>query len=215
MTRETSGQQSSTSASVTIEPTSGFDQKIADLPARQQHRLAERRLGHVAQHEREHQRRERILELLEQVTDDAEHHHHVDVEHVVVDGVRADRADDDDDRRDDRERNAQDRRPPRHGRQHDDAGPRCCRGTCWRSGPRRIRASRRTAAARAAGPRSAGRRAARPPSASPGMPSVSIGSSALVPAACAAVSGAMTPSICAFAELRRRSSTCASPCRSS
>ena len=40
----------------------------------------------------------------------------------------------------------------------------------------------------------------RPPSSTaavgePGMPSVSIGSSALVPAACAAVSGAITPSI--------------------
>ena len=41
----------------------------------------------------------------------------------------------------------------------------------------------------------------RPPSSTaavgePGMPSASIGSSALVPAACAAVSGAITPSIC-------------------
>ena len=97
-----------------------FDQKIVEVAAGQQHRLPERRLGHVAQHEREHERRERILELLEHVADDAEHHHHHDVEHVVVDRVRADRADHDDHGRDDRERDAQDRRPPGHRRQHDD-----------------------------------------------------------------------------------------------
>ena len=37
----------------------------------------------------------------------------------------------------------------------------------------------------------------------PGMPSVSIGRSALVPAACAAVSGATTPSISPLPKLSR------------
>src|SRR4051794_6232226 len=39
---------------------------------REQHRLAEARLGHVAENERQHHRRERVAQLLEEVADDAE-----------------------------------------------------------------------------------------------------------------------------------------------
>ena len=65
--RLNSGQTSSTSASVMMPPTSQFEKKIAQLALRHQHRLAERVLGAIAEHQREHQRRERIRELLEHV----------------------------------------------------------------------------------------------------------------------------------------------------
>ena len=59
-----SGQNSSSSASVVMAPTSGVGEENRHVALRHQHRLAERALGAVAQHEREHERRERIVELL-------------------------------------------------------------------------------------------------------------------------------------------------------
>ena len=88
----------------------------------------------------------------------------------------------------------------RHRRQHDDQPGDVAQIHASRSGPRRNHAARRTAAAPVAGPKSTGRRAAPPRCGEPGMPRVIIGSSALVPAACAAVSGATTPSKRAGAE---------------
>src|SRR3954471_9487116 len=67
-----------------------------DVALRDEHRLAERVLGLVAEDEREHERRERIVELLEDVADETEAEHEPDVEHRVVHGVGADRADHDD-----------------------------------------------------------------------------------------------------------------------
>src|SRR5262245_2339898 len=76
---------------------------------RDEHRLPKGALGAVTEHEREHERRERIVELAQHVPRDAEDQHQVHVEHRVVHGVRADRADHYDDRRNDRERYPQDR----------------------------------------------------------------------------------------------------------
>ena len=117
--RESSGQKSSRSASVV-----SADERVrpedAEVARDAEHRLAERVLGAVAEHQRQHERRQRVVELLQDVADDAEDDHQPDVEHGVVNRVGADRADDDDHRRDDRERDAQDRREERHRREHDD-----------------------------------------------------------------------------------------------
>ena len=91
----------------------------AQVAAGADHRQAERVLGAIAEHQRERERRERDADLLEHVADDAEQQHQPDVEHRVLDRVRADRARHDDHRRDGGERNAQDGGEDRHRGQHD------------------------------------------------------------------------------------------------
>src|SRR3546814_3415112 len=54
-------------ADETIRPEDG------DISVRKDHRIAEVALGHVAQHQRQHQRRQRIVELLEGIADDDEY----------------------------------------------------------------------------------------------------------------------------------------------
>ena len=68
----TSGQNSRITPSVMIEPTSQFDQKIARLPCEPSIACRNDFLGLVAQHDGQHQRRQRIAELVEDVADDAE-----------------------------------------------------------------------------------------------------------------------------------------------
>src|SRR3989338_6337309 len=80
--------------------------------------LAQRVFGEVAEHERQDQRRERIVELLEHVADDTEDQHIPDVDHAVVHGERPDAAHDDDQRRQDPERDRQDPGEERHEQQH-------------------------------------------------------------------------------------------------
>src|SRR5438128_2392386 len=77
--------------------------------------LAKLPLGRVAEHERDHERRERVLHLPEPVADEPEHDGDGDVEERVVQRVRADDRDDDDERRDDRVGHAHDHRE--HGHQ--------------------------------------------------------------------------------------------------
>src|SRR5262249_47730916 len=85
----------------------------AQVAARADHRQAERVLGAGAEHGREGDR-----DLLEYVTDDAEDQHQPDVEHRVLDRVRADRARHHDHRRDRGKGHAQHRGEERHGREH-------------------------------------------------------------------------------------------------
>ena len=92
----------------------------AHIPARSDHRQAERVLAAIAQHQREREWRQRYADLLEHIADDTEQQHEPDVEHGVLDGIGADGAGDDDHRRDSGERNAQDRGKDRHRGQHDD-----------------------------------------------------------------------------------------------
>src|ERR1051325_1694143 len=87
-------------------------------PLRHDEALTQRVFGEIAEDERQHERRERIVELLEGVADDAEYHHVPAVDHAVVHGVGADRAHDHDERRQNRERDAQNRREERHEREH-------------------------------------------------------------------------------------------------
>src|SRR6266849_2102628 len=71
-------------------------------------RQAEGGFGAVAEHQGQGERRQRNVDLLEHVADDAEDEHQPDVEHGVLDGVGADCAGHDDHRRDGGERHAQD-----------------------------------------------------------------------------------------------------------
>src|SRR5216683_4374683 len=80
--------------------------------------LAEGILGQIPEHEGEDQRSERIVELLEHVADHPEEQHIPDVDHAVVDGVRAHRAHRDDQRGQDRERDPENGREERHEGQH-------------------------------------------------------------------------------------------------
>src|SRR4030095_10988446 len=57
----------------------------AEIALRDQHGLPERVLGPITQHQCEDERRERIVELLEYIADDAEQHHQPDVEHRIMD----------------------------------------------------------------------------------------------------------------------------------
>ena len=59
--QETSGQKSSTSASAGHDADQLVREEDRHVALRDQHRLAERGLGAVAQHDRQHQRRERVL----------------------------------------------------------------------------------------------------------------------------------------------------------
>src|SRR6478672_10619290 len=62
----------------------------AEATLRRQQRLPECLLRLVAKYDRQHQRRQGIIALLQGVADDAEHQHHHHVEGRVVHGVGAD-----------------------------------------------------------------------------------------------------------------------------
>src|SRR5262245_33119388 len=64
----------------------------AEAALRSKQRLTERLFRFIAKHNRQHHRRQRIITFLHEVTDDAEHQHHHDVEDVVKHGVYEDRA---------------------------------------------------------------------------------------------------------------------------
>ena len=49
-----------------IDPTSQFDQKIVKAALGCKHRLPERTLGHISQHQRQHQRRQGVVEFVEE-----------------------------------------------------------------------------------------------------------------------------------------------------
>src|SRR3972149_459474 len=99
----------------------------AERALRHDQALAQRVLGEVAEDERQDQRREWIVELLEHVADDTESQPIPDVDPAVVDGARPDAAHDDDQRRQDPERDRQDLGEERHEQQHhqhpDDVAP--------------------------------------------------------------------------------------------
>ena len=74
----------------------------------------------VAEDEGHDERREGVLHLAEPVADDAEHDRDEDVEHAVVQRVRADDRDDHDERGDDRVGHPHDHRKERHREQAED-----------------------------------------------------------------------------------------------
>src|SRR5712671_5605578 len=96
----------------------GPPQEDEERALRHDQALSQRALGHIAEHQREHQRSQGVVELLEDVSDHAEQDHVPDVDHVVVRGVRADGADQHDERREDGEGDAEDGREERHEGQH-------------------------------------------------------------------------------------------------
>src|SRR5438132_2618250 len=77
-------------------------------------------LRRVAENEGHDERREGVLHLAEPVADDAEHDRDEDVEHAVVQRVRADDRDDHDERGDDRVGHPHDHRKERHREQAED-----------------------------------------------------------------------------------------------
>src|SRR5262249_44919581 len=102
----------------------GADQRIGEehqeIAVAGDQRLAEGRFRALAQHQRKDHRRQGVVELLEDIADDAEDQHQYDVEIGIVDGEGADGTDHDDDRGDDGEGDAQDGGEERHGGQHHD-----------------------------------------------------------------------------------------------
>ena len=82
----------SASASVVSDAAIPLLQNTASEPSRDDHRLPERDLGPIAEHHREHERRDRIVELLEHVADHAEPHRDRDVEQAVRHRVGAGQA---------------------------------------------------------------------------------------------------------------------------
>src|SRR5262245_36265517 len=91
----------------------------AEASLRGQQRLPEGLLGLVAEHDRQHEGRERIVALLQDVSDHAENQHHDHVERRIMDAVGPDGAEHQYDRCDDAEGNAQDRGKQRHASQYD------------------------------------------------------------------------------------------------
>src|SRR5438034_405305 len=83
-------------------------------------RLAQLALRRVAEHERDDQRRQWVLQLPQPVANEAEDDRDEDVEHAVVQRVRPDDRDDDDERRDDRVWHAHDHREQRYREQTQD-----------------------------------------------------------------------------------------------
>lgn len=89
-------------------------------PVRQDHRLVKGVFRLVAQHHRQDQRRQRIVEPGQQMADQPEDQRQPQFEILAGNGIGADEADRDDDRPDDGEGDAQQRRERRHRRQHED-----------------------------------------------------------------------------------------------
>jgi ABC-type multidrug transport system fused ATPase/permease subunit len=91
-----------------------------EVAARDLERLPERLLHERAQDERQDQRRQRHVELLEEIAQDAEGRHHPHVEHLAVDAVGADHAEPQDEGEQDRARDLEDLHPERDQRQVQD-----------------------------------------------------------------------------------------------
>src|SRR3954451_22859972 len=86
ITLSMTGQNSSTIASVVIEPTRPFDQNTFMSPPEP---IIDSRNASsaVAEHQRQRERRQRNADLLEDVADHAKTQHQPDVEHRVLDRV--------------------------------------------------------------------------------------------------------------------------------
>src|SRR5437879_10355491 len=97
-------------------------EEIERAPVTRDQRLPKLPLRRVPKDERDHERRERVLHLPQPVTDKPEDHGDEYVEHAVVERVRADDRDHDDERRDDRVRHPHDHREERHREQAEDEG---------------------------------------------------------------------------------------------
>ena len=78
--KPSTGQNKSTKASTIKVETSPLDQKIDERPFGHDHRLPEGVLGLVAEHHGEHERRDRVVELLEHIADTPKAEHEPEVE---------------------------------------------------------------------------------------------------------------------------------------
>ena len=172
---------------------SALDEDL-EAAAGDQHRLTQCLLGHRSEHQGDDERRGGESVSAHEEPEDTAGQHDLHVDEALVDGEGAEDTQHDDDRAENPERHTRDAGEGRMQKMLTATTSRC-RGTCWRSGPRRTPGSAPSTAVPGCRPHirnPPSRTAVAPP---PGMPRVSSGIIAPDDAALFAASGPTSPGI--------------------